>query len=88
MSKQPVTVPTAEFIFNDLICRGFWMSRWKAENLKGSEFAKMLHELIEFIRRDQLKPPQCEIYSLQDYKTAIEQAQNASNTKKILFKAE
>jgi len=85
MSKQPVTVPTAEFIFRDLVCRGFWMSRWKAENYKGSEFAKMLHELIDFIKRGQLKPPQCQKYSLNDYKTAIEQAQQAHTTKKILL---
>lgn len=85
MSKQPVTVPTAEFIFRDLTCRGFWMSRWKSENLNGSEFAKMLHELIDFIRRQQLKPPQCQTYSLNDYKTAIEQAQQSFNTKKILL---
>ncbi|CAF0857566.1 unnamed protein product [Adineta ricciae] len=85
MSKQPVTVPTAEFIFRDLTCQGFWMSRWKAENYKGSEFAKMLHELIDFIRRGHLKPPQCEKYSLADYKTAIEQAQKPFNTKKVLF---
>ena len=87
MSKQPVTVPTGEFIFRDITCRGFWMSRWKAENLKGSEFAKMLHELIDFIRRGQLKPPQCQIYSLNDYKTAIEQTQQPFNTKKILLTA-
>ncbi|CAF0941418.1 unnamed protein product [Rotaria sordida] len=88
MSKQPVTVPTAEFIFNDLICRGFWMSRWKSENYKGSEFSIMLHELIDFIRRDQLKPPQCQKFLLNDYKTAIEQAQQPMNTKKILLTAE
>ncbi|CAF2360804.1 unnamed protein product [Rotaria sp. Silwood2] len=88
MSKQPVTVPTAEFIFNDLICRGFWMSRWKSENYTGSEFATMLHELIDFIRRDQLKPPQCQKFLLNDYKAAIEQAQKPMNTKKILFTVE
>jgi trans-2-enoyl-CoA reductase len=87
MSKQPVTVPTAEFIFRDLVCRGFWMSRWKAENLQGSEFAKMLHELIDFIRRGQLKPPQCQIFPLSDYKAAIEELQKPFNTKKILLKA-
>jgi trans-2-enoyl-CoA reductase len=85
MSKQPVTVPTTQFIFHDLVCRGFWMSRWKAENYKGSEFAKMLHELIEFIRRGEVHPPNCQTYSFNDYKTAIEQAQLSFNTKKILL---
>mgnify|MGYP001052900345 CR=1 FL=1 len=85
MSKQPVTIPTGEFIFRDLTCRGFWMTRWKAENLNGSEFAKMLHELIGFIRHDHLKAPQCQVYLLDDYKTAIEQAQQPFNTKKILL---
>ena len=85
MSKQPVTVPTAEFIFRDLTCRGFWMSQWKAENVKGSEFAKMLHELIECFRRQELKAPQCQTYSLQDYKTALEQLQQPFTTKKILL---
>ena len=85
MSKQPVTIPTAEFIFRDLTCRGFWMSRWKSENIKGSEFAKMLHELIGFIRRNQLKPPHCQVFPLEDYKAAIEQAQLSFNTKKVLL---
>jgi NADPH:quinone reductase-like Zn-dependent oxidoreductase len=88
MSKQPVTVPTAEFIFRDLVCRGFWMSRWKEENYKGSEFAKMLHKLIDMIHRGELKPPHCETYLLKDYKAAIEQAQLSFNTKKILLAAE
>lgn len=87
MSKQPVTIPTTEFIFRDLTCRGFWMSRWKEENQKGSEFAKMLHELIDFFRREQLKAPQCQTYPLADYKTAIEQSQQPFNGKKILLTA-
>ena len=61
------------------------MSRWKAENLKGSEFAKMLHQLIELIRTGHLKPPQSQTFTLEEYKQAIEQAQQPFNTKKILF---
>ncbi len=87
MSKQPVTIPTAEFIFRDLVCRGFWMSRWKTENFKGSEFAKMLHELIGFIRHGHLKPPQCQTFSLNDYKAAIQQTQQPFNAKKTLLTA-
>jgi NADPH:quinone reductase-like Zn-dependent oxidoreductase len=45
----------------------------------------MLHELIDFIRRGELKPPHSQTYSLKDYKTAIEQAQLSFNTKKILL---
>ncbi|CAF0877807.1 unnamed protein product [Adineta steineri] len=85
MSKQPVTIPTAEFIFRDLTCQGFWMSQWKKDNYKGSEFAKMLHELIGFIRHGHLKPPKCQTFSLTDYKVAIDQAQQPMNTKKILL---
>ncbi|CAF2265947.1 unnamed protein product [Rotaria magnacalcarata] len=85
MSKQPVTVPTAEFIFNDLNCRGFWMSRWKAENYKGSQFAQMLYELIDSIRRNELKAPHCEKFLLSDYKAAVEQAQKPLNTTKVLL---
>ena len=85
MSKQPVTIPTAEFIFRDLTCRGFWMSRWKSENIKGTEFGKMLHELIGFIRRNELKPPHCRVFPLEDYKAAIEQAQLSFNTTKVLL---
>ncbi|UJR25874.1 hypothetical protein I4U23_007224 [Adineta vaga] len=85
MSKQPIIVPTTEFIFRDLTCRGFWMSRWKDENYKGSEFAKMLHELIDFIRHGHLKAPNCQAYSLADFKGAIQQAQQQFNTKKVLL---
>ncbi len=31
MSRRPVTVPTAPFIFRDLTLRGFWMTRWTQE---------------------------------------------------------
>lgn len=87
MSRQPITIPTAEFIFRDLNCHGFWMSRWKAENIQGSEFAKMLYELIDYIRHDQLKPPQCQTYSLNDYKQAFEKAQEPFQTTKVLLTA-
>jgi mitochondrial enoyl-[acyl-carrier protein] reductase / trans-2-enoyl-CoA reductase len=87
MSRQPVTVPTAEFIFRDIVCRGFWMSRWKTENMKGSEFAKMLHELIEFIRQGALQPPQYQTYPLSEFKAAFEQAQQPFVSKKVLLTA-
>jgi NADPH:quinone reductase-like Zn-dependent oxidoreductase len=64
------------------------MSRWKEENYKGSEFAKMLLKLIEMIRRGELKPPSTQMYPLSDYKAAIEQSLVSYHTKKILFKAE
>ena len=85
MSKQPVTIPTAELIFQDLTCRGFWMSRWKAENMKGNGFVQMLDELIDFIRLGRLKPPQCQKFLLNDYKAAIELAQRQFVTKKSLL---
>jgi len=28
MSRKPVTIPTGKLIFDDVILRGFWLSRW------------------------------------------------------------
>ena len=50
MSKQPVTLPTTSFIFNDLRAVGYWMTNWSKQATREqrqdmfSELAKMYHE--------------------------------------------
>ncbi|CAF0755755.1 unnamed protein product [Didymodactylos carnosus] len=85
MSKQPITVPTSEFIFKNLTCKGFWLSRWKTDNMKNNEYQKMLHELIGYIKQGHLKPPQCQLFKLEDYAKAIEASEQRFSTKKVLF---
>jgi len=49
MSRKPVTVPTGKLIFNDIILRGFWLSRWTAEHTK-KERKEMIDEISKLIR--------------------------------------
>lgn len=44
MSRRPVQVPTGKFIFNDLIYRGFWLTRWVNTHSK-AERQTMIDEL-------------------------------------------
>eukprot|EP01084_Bolivina_argentea_P244058 408947_1 len=59
MSKQPLTVPTAPFIFKDLTLTGFWMTAWKKKcevdcHMK-EEFDDMILTLTEMVKDHDLE---------------------------------
>jgi len=83
MSKQPVTVNTADFIFKNLICCGFWLTVWKKNNL--DEYKKTLQVLAELIKKGELKAPICDEYKLEDFREAFKRAQTPFVNSKILF---
>jgi len=66
MSKDPVTIPTSLFIFRNISCKGFWMTRWNNHsNLK--ERTMMLENLLELIRSGKFVEPLHEnIENIQD----------------------
>lgn len=63
MSKQPFQVPTSLFIFKDLICRGFWMSRWYSQ-CKPAQMSTLIEELTGMIKSGALKEPTHEIVTV------------------------
>ena len=54
MSLKPVTIPTGQFIFNDVTLKGFWMSKWYEEH---GEKAKqdLISELIGLVKDSKLR---------------------------------
>ena len=51
MSRKSVTIPTSLLIFNDLTCRGFWMTEW-VKNHSAEERMQMLEELACMIQEE------------------------------------
>ncbi|KAJ3277392.1 hypothetical protein HK104_003341 [Borealophlyctis nickersoniae] len=56
MSKEPIILPTSLFIFKDLTCHGFWMTRWYASH-SPAERASMVEEIFELVRQGKFKEP-------------------------------
>ena len=83
MSRQPLILNTADFIFKDLKCQGFWLTRWKKKHPK--EFEKTLHQLCQLIEEKQLKAPKCDEFRLDDFQDALKAAQTPFKLSKILF---
>ncbi|XP_025200013.1 enoyl-[acyl-carrier-protein] reductase, mitochondrial [Melanaphis sacchari] len=72
MSKQPVIVPTATFIFNDIQLRGFWMTRWRKENAHTEQYNQMYDELSQFMKNGKLIAPAHKTLPLDSFKEALD----------------
>ncbi|MCL4128156.1 UNVERIFIED_CONTAM: hypothetical protein GTU68_036887 [Idotea baltica] len=77
MSRQPVTVPVGSLIFNDVILRGFWMTRWNKVHESDEERFGMLDALFELSRRGKLLCPPHERVPFHEFKKALEKAMPA-----------
>lgn len=74
MSREPLTVPTAALIFNDIRFVGFWMTRWTQENPNNPERTAMFNELIRLMVEGKIKAPQHQMINFREYKEALENA--------------
>ncbi|GMR37026.1 hypothetical protein PMAYCL1PPCAC_07221, partial [Pristionchus mayeri] len=83
MSKQPLSIPTAAFIFNDVSLRGFWMSRWYEEG-NTEERNVMYRDLADWFVSGKMKTPPFEKISMDGATAALEKAQTKFD-KKMLF---
>eukprot|EP01126_Amoeba_proteus_P010075 TRINITY_DN1390_c0_g1_i11.p1 TRINITY_DN1390_c0_g1~~TRINITY_DN1390_c0_g1_i11.p1 ORF type:complete len:301 (+),score=59.33 TRINITY_DN1390_c0_g1_i11:456-1358(+) len=54
MSRQPVTVATSPFIFNDITLKGFWMSRWYNERDE-TEKTELFKHLVQLVQDKKLR---------------------------------
>lgn len=58
MSKKPLSLPTSLFIFKNLVCHGFWQSRWYLEHTR-EEREKLMRSLADMkVRRTRYALPQ------------------------------
>jgi trans-2-enoyl-CoA reductase len=85
MSKLPVTVPTGILIFNDVIVRGFWMTRWY-ENASAAAVQGMWSELAEWMQQGALKIPVERVFSLDEVAAAVALARKGERSGKVLLK--
>lgn len=84
MSRRPVTIPTGRLIFDDIIARGFWMTRWNEEHCI-EEREQMLDAVCGYVRRGELQM-KCRTWPLTDAIEAVAAAtQEYTNTKQILL---
>ncbi|KAJ3056457.1 hypothetical protein HK097_006776 [Rhizophlyctis rosea] len=70
MSKEPLTLPTAPFIFQNLTCSGYWMTRWYGEN-SPEKRVEMLEEIFGLIREGKFKEPWCEKVDFRNGEEAV-----------------
>ncbi|KAK9463110.1 uncharacterized protein V1516DRAFT_221736 [Lipomyces oligophaga] len=53
MARKPVTIPVSLFIFKDIHCHGYWLSRWSDANPEAKE--TIVNEIFDLIRTGELK---------------------------------
>ncbi|KAL4088552.1 hypothetical protein QTP88_023645 [Uroleucon formosanum] len=71
MSREPVIVPTASFIFKDIQLRGFWMTRWRKENVNTKQYNQMYDELLQLMKDGKLVAPAYKTLPLNSFKEAL-----------------
>lgn len=83
MSKQPLTLNTADFIFKNFKCFGFWLTAWKDQNPE--EYKRLIDKLCDLIAKNKFKAPKCEEFRLDQFKVAFKRAQTPFTNSKIVF---
>lgn len=78
MSREPVAVPTASFIFKDIHLRGFWMTRWHKENLNTEQRKQMFDDLSQFMKDGKLVAPAHKTVPLDSFEETL---QNTASSK-------
>lgn len=83
MSRQPLIFNTADFIFKNLKCAGFWLTAWRSKN--ESEYEHTIYKLCDLIQQNKFKAPKCEEFKLENYLDALKRAQAPFTNSKVLF---
>jgi trans-2-enoyl-CoA reductase len=83
MSRQPVTLNTADFIFKNFKAVGFWLTHWRKENPVA--FKETIQVLCGLIGEKKFLPPKCEEFNLKEYERAFKRYQTKFLDSKILF---
>lgn len=72
MSREPVIVPTASFIFKDIQLRGFWMTRWHKQNLDTQQRQQMYDNLSQYMKEGKLVAPNHKTMPLESFQETLE----------------
>ena len=86
MSKQPVMLPTAAFIFRDLVACGFWLTSW-SRSVSEADMGAALEACAALVRRGQLRVgPMSAVRGLEALPEALRSAAEGDATHKILVR--
>lgn len=87
MSKQPLPVPAAPLIFQDMKFQGYWMTRWfKERKSDDPQVVRMMDDLCNMYCDKKLKAAKTVAFSLNDYKDALSKAVDSGyNQGKVVF---
>jgi mitochondrial enoyl-[acyl-carrier protein] reductase / trans-2-enoyl-CoA reductase len=84
MGRKPLRISNALLIFQDLRCRGFWISQWY-RNASAEAKNEMFAEIFDLAKRGILHAPVEKIYPFSEYAAALAHAASPSRPGKILF---
>jgi trans-2-enoyl-CoA reductase len=85
MARQPLRIPNGVLIFQNIVWRGFWVSRWY-ESAGAEASAALLAELCDLATRAVLAIPVEAVYPLTEIAGAIRHAQRAQRSGKVLLR--
>ena len=85
MARQPLKVPNGLLIFNDIVWRGFWVTRWYAR-ASAEERAALFDELFELLRKGIISTPIEATYPLTEIAQALAHAQQSKRAGKVLLR--
>lgn len=84
LANAACQIPPQDLVFRDIRLVGFWLARW-AEETPDNEVQARYAELLEYIRKDQLRAEVAGTYPLERFREAIRDAENGGRDGKILF---
>ena len=84
LARQPLSLPNAAVIFNELRCCGFWVSRWY-ERVQPAVVEAMMGELGTLVREGRLHLPVAAIYPLAETQQAVAHARRPGRGGKVLL---
>ncbi len=84
MSRQPVKIPNGLLIFNDLRCRGFWISKWY-QKAGAEDLHAMFSRLFELARLGVIRTPVEQVYPVEEVRAAVLHATRGGRGGKILL---
>jgi trans-2-enoyl-CoA reductase len=85
MGRQPLRIPNGLLIFQDVVWRGFWVTRWY-EHASEEQRAALFAELFELARCGVIKTPVEAVYPLAQIGEALEHAARPMRAGKILLR--
>jgi trans-2-enoyl-CoA reductase len=85
LARQPLAVPNAAMIFNELRCCGFWVSRWY-ERSDPAVVMAMIEEVAGLMRDGSLRLPVASQHPLEQVAEAVVAARTAGRRGKVLLR--